>query len=250
MPLLQLESWPEVERYLRHSTGIVVPIGSTEQHGPNGVIGTDALCSQAVCAHAAQRAHMMVAPVLPYGPAQFNMDFPGTISIRSSTLMAVVEDIVASLLRHGFRQIYFLNGHGANVAPIRAAFHDLHATFEHLAPRLRLKSWWELEPVGTMRATMFGDREGLHATPSEVAMVQSAHPEAIRPQFDFDVAILDAAAIRDMGGDNHSNASSHRRTYPDGRVGSDPNMANADLGAQLLDAAATGLATDYAKWLA
>ena len=146
--LLQHVTWQDVETYLRRSTGIVVPTGSTEQHGPMGAIGTDALCAQAIAERLGAKANILIGPTIALGAAQFNLAFPGTVSIRATTLMAVIEDYVRSLARQGFTRFYFLNGHGGNLAPARAAFQDLYAQHSYagvVAPfRCRIRSWWEI----------------------------------------------------------------------------------------------------------
>ena len=78
-------AWPDVETYLAHTPGIMLPVGSTEQHGPMGMIGTDALCAEAVALAAAERCGCVVAPTLSYTPAPFNTSFPGTLSLSSET---------------------------------------------------------------------------------------------------------------------------------------------------------------------
>ena len=226
----------------------MVPLGSTEQHGINGVIGTDALCAEAVANTAAQQAGFMVAPVLAYAPAEFNMAFPGTVSIRAATAMSLIEDVVTSLVRCGFKKIYFLNGHGANIAPARAAFHDLHASHAPHPIALRLKSWWELGDTNTLRSIWYGDAEGLHVTPSEVAITQALHPGARRSPAHLPHRPLSRQAIADRGGDNHEGAVAHRQHFPDGRVGSDPDLATPDAGRILLHAAAQGLISDFQAW--
>jgi len=111
-------TWPEVEAYLARSRGILVPVGSTEQHGPMGLIGTDAICAEAIAEAAAARAGALVAPTLALTPAPFNTGFPGTLSVSVATFKALAGEIVAGLFAQGFRAIYFVNGHGANLDPL------------------------------------------------------------------------------------------------------------------------------------
>lgn len=60
---LHQASWPEVEAYLKTSTGIVIPVGSTEQHGPNGLIGTDAICPEVIAREAGAEAGFLVGQI-------------------------------------------------------------------------------------------------------------------------------------------------------------------------------------------
>src|SRR4029078_1970554 len=123
---LHLSSWPEVEAYLAKSKAILIPIGSTEQHGPNGLLGTDALCPEILCRRAGDEAGILVGPTFNVGQAQHHMAFSGTITLRPSTMIAAMTDWAQSLTRHGFERIYWLNGHGGNIATITAAFSEMY----------------------------------------------------------------------------------------------------------------------------
>ena len=121
---LEEATWQEVDAFLKtgsekfSSKGVLLPTGSTEQHGPMGSIGTDTICATAIAEEAAKRAGLYMAPPIGYAPAPFNMSFPGTISVTVSVFSALLTEFVLSLLKHGFDFVYILNGHGANVEVI------------------------------------------------------------------------------------------------------------------------------------
>ena len=109
---LHLSTWTEVESYLHNSTGIIIPIGSTEQHGPTGAIGTDAICAEAISEAVGAATQAIVAPTINVGMALHHADFPGTISLRPTTMILVIRDYITCLARSGFTKFFFINGHG------------------------------------------------------------------------------------------------------------------------------------------
>ena len=113
---LEEMTWYEVQTYLEGSSGIILPTGSIEQHGPLGLIGTDSICAREIAWAAAEHCGANVAPEVSYAPAPFNMDFPGTVSLSIEVYERLIDSILASLAHHGFDRIYILNGHGANLA--------------------------------------------------------------------------------------------------------------------------------------
>jgi len=235
--LLSLSTWQEVEAYLGHSTGIIIPIGSTEQHGPNGLIGTDAICPEKIAHGIAELEGILVAPTLNYGMSQHHMAFAGTVTLRPSTLVQLVIDMVESLASHGFSHIYFLNGHGGNIAPVTTAFSEIYAnSSSDNPPRLRLSNWWRNPAVTDLAAQLYGDAEGRHATVSEVSLSYFAHPEAIKdvamsPTVANDGAIYDAADFR--------------KQFPDGRIGSNPALASVEAGESFYQLAMKTISDDF-----
>jgi len=243
---LDLSTWLEVEEYLQRCQAIIIPTGSTEQHGPMGLIGTDALCAQTISRVVGDRATALVAPTLAYTPAPFNMAFPGSVSVSEQTFETLVTEIVAGLASQGFQKFYFLNGHGANIAPLKNAAEGMRIPGKL---EIRFRSWWDFDPVRRLREEYYGDREGMHATPSEIAITQAAHRIvdaglAARPP-----RKLSADYIKAHAGDKHGPPEEHRRDFPDGRVGSHSALANPEQGKKLLDAAVTAVSHDYKNWI-
>jgi len=243
---LALRSWPEVEAYLTSCKGIILPLGSTEQHGPTGAIGTDALTAEAVALEVGRRTGVLVAPTQAYGMAEHHLGFPGTVSLQPTTLLAVLHDVVLSLARHGFERIFVINGHGGNIATTRSAFAQAHtsATAQGLpvAPRLRcqLANWFMAGPVLQEARRLYGDREGHHATPSEIALTLLLEPSLQAKQR----ALPEPAPAGPIHG-----PADFRQRHPDGRMGSDPFLARAAHGERFLDLAATALSEDLKAFL-
>jgi creatinine amidohydrolase len=253
--ILQHSTWPAVEAYLRQSTGIIVPMGSMEQHGPTGLIGTDSITAETVAWAVGAQCGALVGPTLSLGPAQFNLGFPGTVSLRPTTLTRVIIDYVQSLASQGFRHFYFLNGHGGNLAPAQCAFQEVHAERSlgsHVRPALsfRLRSWWDFPEANALRQRLYGAGEGMHATPSELAITRALLPDACPPDELPAPAVLESDFMKRHGGDNHADAIAHRSRFPDGRVGSHSGLGRAEHGTQLVALAAQAGACDYAAFLA
>jgi creatinine amidohydrolase len=244
---LHLQTWPDVERYLATSQAIIIPIGSTEQHGPNGLIGTDALCAEAVAKGVGEKAQALVAPTISVGMAQHHLGFPGSMTLMPSTLIAVIKDWVFSLSRHGFRRFYFVNGHGGNIATVQAAFSEIYAVSSldgagnRASLQCRLRNWWQADGISSLSRELYGSSEGSHATPSEVSMTWHLFPEAARPMR-LDPEVAPSGEFAD--------AADYRRRFPDGRIGSNPGLATAEAGKRLLDLAVVGLTADYQRWTA
>ena len=243
---LDLCTWMEVDAYLKQSDTIILPFGSNEQHGPLGLIGTDAICANEIALAAASQVDVLVAPPLTYTPAHFNMAFPGTISISQATFETLASEIITGLASQGFAQFYLLNGHGANLAPLKRVASALE---KHHKFQIRIRSWWDFDTVNDIRSEYYGDWEGMHATPSEVAITQATHrivaadsaiapPEKLTPEF-----------IKAHAGDKHGPPDQHREQFPDGRVGSHSALANPEQGRALLEAAAKAVAMDIRDWM-
>lgn len=244
--LLHLSTWPEVEAYLGQSQGIILPIGSTEQHGPTGLIGTDAICAEVIARGVGEATKAMVGPTINVGMALHHTEFPGTISLRPSTLILVVRDYITCLTKAGFSKFFFINGHGGNIATLKAAFSETYSYLSDLQVpnadrvRCRVGNWFMCGSVYKLAKELYGDQEGSHATPSEVAVTQFVYPEAIKEAF----LTPEVAKGHEIYG-----AVDFRRRYPDGRMGSNPGLATPEQGRQFYEAAVKELSHAYLEFL-
>lgn len=235
-------TWEEVDAYLEHADGVLLPVGSTEQHGPFGLIGTDTLCASTIAERAAERVGALVAPPVAYTPAPFNLAFPGTVSLSAETYSRLVGEIIASLAGQGFRHFYILNGHGANKAPLEALARDRDDV------QIRIRDWWGFPQVDRLRREFYGDWEGMHATPSEVAITQATVRVVDRAELPPPEK-LSAEFMAAHAGDKHGPPQEHRARFPDGRVGSHSALATPQAGEDLLRAAVDAVAADYSAFI-
>ena len=108
---LQELSWKDVEAYLQSDDRIILPVGSTEQHGTFAPLGTDTFVAEAIAGDAGQRTGVIVAPPLWFGWSPHHLVKPGTVSIRAEILIEVLCDAIGSLAQHGFKNFVAVNGH-------------------------------------------------------------------------------------------------------------------------------------------
>jgi creatinine amidohydrolase len=245
--LLQHQTWQEVETYLGRSKAIILPIGSTEQHGPNGLIGTDAICAEVIARGVGEATDAIVGPTIGVGIAVHHMGFAGTMTVRPSTLIAIMHDYVLSLAHHGFRRFFFINGHGGNIATVQAGFSEIYAEFEGAIGirrdeelRCRLANWWDGRVMSELGKEVFGDDEGSHATASEVSVTQYVLPATVKQ------AAIDPP--RAPSGRFHGPAD-YRRRFPDGRIGSNPGLATPEKGQRFYEASIQELAKTYTNFV-
>ncbi|MHB9033640.1 MAG: creatininase family protein [Anaerolineae bacterium] len=109
-------TWPEMNEAIGQRRVVILPTGSTEQHGPHLPLETDAFLVAAVCLEVGRRApdRVLVLPAVPYGLNLHHIDFPGTIHIEPETFIAYCTNITKSVAYHGFDKILLVNGHGSN----------------------------------------------------------------------------------------------------------------------------------------
>ncbi|MEM9431073.1 MAG: creatininase family protein [Pseudomonadota bacterium] len=192
--------WRQVEEYLSQDDRCILPLGSTEQHGPLS-LAVDAILAEKVAVDAAEPLGVPVFPPMNYGLCPYFMAYPGSVSLCTETLLAVVHDILASLRETGFRRVLIVNGHGGN-AP--AAGVALDAMRDAPGFAVKFHDWWraprtwakvqEIDPVASHASWM----ENFPWTRiRDVAM-----PNAKKPMVDGDrLRVMGPAAARAYLGD-------------------------------------------------
>ncbi len=120
-------TWEEVAAYLEQEKVVIVPIGATEQHGPAGCLGVDSYVAITLAEDAAERSGILCTPPIWFGDSSHHAGFPGTISVRTETMMHFVADVCRSLAKQGFTRIILLNGHkGSNLPSLISAVRGIH----------------------------------------------------------------------------------------------------------------------------
>ena len=122
---------------------MILVLGAVEQHGYLSLTA-DVKIPQALADAAAQKAGVLVAPAVAYGISPYFLDYPGTFSLRVETLLNLVEDLLRSAYRHGFRRILVLNGHGGN-DPVRARMVEVANGLDGL--QISWYAWWQSHSV-------------------------------------------------------------------------------------------------------
>jgi creatinine amidohydrolase len=136
-------SWFDIEKYLQNENRLILILGSCEQHGYLSLL-SDAKIPLALADAASQKTGVLIAPVVNYGISPYFIDYPGSFSLRATTLLDLVEDILRCAYYQGFRRVLFLNGHGGN-DPVRSRIYEVTNTL----PKLEIAwySWWQSKSV-------------------------------------------------------------------------------------------------------
>jgi mycofactocin system creatininase family protein len=208
--------WPECEDV----PVLLVPVGATEQHGPHLPLGTDT----AIAATVAARSGLPVAPALPYGASGEHESFPGTVSIGTEILAAVIVELGRSACRFA-RRLVLVNGHGGNVGALRAAVALLRSEGRDVA-------WF---PCGVPGADA-------HAGHHETGVMLALAPDTVRPDL---AAPGNTAPLRELM--PAISAGSVRDVSPSGVLG-DPTGATAGEGAETVSVIVAALVTAVERW--
>ncbi|GAA0478221.1 creatininase family protein [Halococcus dombrowskii] len=211
----------------------LLPVGSTEQHGPHAPLGTDRLTARAVARSAADvreenGKETVVAPAIPVGIAEEHRQFTGTLWVSPDSFRKYVRDVLTSLASHGWRKIVVVNGHGGNVGALREVCADVTRHEEAYAVPF---TWFD-----AIGATGMG-----HGGPVETAMLRATDPE-----FVHDDRVEEASAgTSDGWGEwvSGTNLAFDSAEFTDNGAVGDPGEGTIERGEELLEEATAALVT-------
>jgi creatinine amidohydrolase len=194
-------NWADVAAAALRDPRAVLPIGSVEQHAQLSLC-VDMILAEKVALDAAEPLGVPVWPVMPFGLAPYFVDYPGTVTLRVETLLAVMRDTLASIRRAGFRQILVVNGHGGN-APVDALAQELMADWGDTSIKFHI--WWRAPRTWAFVQENGG---GSHASWMEnfpwTRLDHAPAPAGDKPMADFDrLRALPPTAARAMLGDGN-----------------------------------------------
>lgn len=200
--LIEHMNWMQVEAYLETDTRCVLPLGSTEQHAYLSLC-VDKILAQKVATDAAEPLGIPVFPVIPFGLAQQWTAYPGTVTLRVETYLAVVRDTLESIARAGFRRILVVNGHGGNTP---AAGLVKEWIMDNPSCTVKWHNWWNAPQ--TWAKVQAIDTQASHASWLEnfawTRLTGVMQPEEQKPMADMaKMAVLNPQQTREYLGDGN-----------------------------------------------
>ena len=220
-------TWTDAER---SADVALLPVGSTEQHGPHAPLGTDTLAAETVAGRGADAydGEAAVAPAIPVGVSEEHRHFAGTLWVSPDTFRAYVRETVESLAHHGWDRVVLVNGHGGNVDALR-----------EVAARLTRDGVAYTAPF-TWFDAVETDLEMGHAGPMETSLLFATRPDLVREGRLEDAAAGGAARWGEW--EAGVNLAYDSAEFSGNGVVGDPRKASEQQGAALLGAAGEGLA--------
>jgi len=187
METIRLEdmNWVDIRQAISAGfTRVVFGVGSTEQHGPHLPIKTDAFVGDLFAEGVAKTlGRALVAPSIRIGCSDQHLKFAGTISLRSSTLRALLEDYITSLSRHGFDTIIVIPSHGGNFATVKEAIED----HQRQSQGVRIVGYTDLMGIFDFLSSLSGtfgiskEASGVHAGENETSIMMSLEGHLVKP---------------------------------------------------------------------
>jgi creatinine amidohydrolase len=243
---MNIEWWslkaPELRDLAKQNAVVIVPVASTEQHGPHLPTQVDCLLAAEIGRRAATQASKtlptLVTPVVWTGLAEHHMSLGATISLDYPTFFAVIRGVCRSLVRHGFRNILLLNGHGGNIAALTVIVNELAPELD--AP-IATTTYWLLAQAAFAKI-LEKQSNVRHACEAETSMVLALRPELVDMSKAAEAVGPTAPELPDIIGTTAAHRwQSFKSRTSHGAIG-DPRAASAEKGERLLQAASDAVA--------
>ena len=172
-------TWVEAREWSGKNTVVVIPTGSTEQHGPHLPLKMDIATADYVARRVCEKNEMLVTPPLHFGYSEIWRHYPGTISFSQATFRAALKDICTSLIRGGFRKIFILNGHNGNLPPIQGVIWELVDQYGDQGIQIGFGTYFSMAKE---ECDQIGEnfRDGTHANEMETSTSLALFPEFVK----------------------------------------------------------------------
>ncbi|MFY9691615.1 MAG: creatininase family protein [Candidatus Acidiferrales bacterium] len=235
-------NWKQVDALPRETTLLVLPTAAVEQHGHHLPLATDTLINNLLLGHALEKLPpempVYALPAVCYGKSNEHIGFPGTLSVSSSTFMAVLRDLGSSIAKAGFHKLVLYNTHGGNSALIDVMARDLRAEFGLRTFTLQGSGGFKYDGVSAQERAY-----GFHAGEIETALLLGAAPELVDRSAYTSNYIADVAKPQTLLPENAPATFSWLTSdiAPSGVMG-DPRPATVENGVRWRDEAAAHLA--------
>ena len=241
-------TWQEMNDAIAMQKVVILPTGSTEQHGPHLPLDVDVFLVESVCLEVGRRAadRVLVLPPISYGLNRHHIDFPGTIHIEPDVFIAFCLNVTKSVAYHGFRKIVLVNGHGSNTPLVDLVARKTVLETESICAAVNYYSL-ALEAFETVRET----RVMAHADEFETSLFLHLAPERVR--------VGKEAAGTDVTGkyvssdsvpENPVRFNDYWGRWTAAGVHGDPTKATAEKGKIVYEAAVTRLVEFVDEWRA
>ena len=171
--LLHEMSWVEAKEYFAENDTVILPVGSTEQHGPQNPLGTDHLIARALAEETAKRTGILCLPVVPFGVSPHHRQFWGTVSIKPEIFREYVRNVCLSLKYYGVEKVVVVNGHGGNASALLEMARELREEGMFVS----IFQWWSVS--GELLPDIFSREERPHASAEETSMNLAIHPHLV-----------------------------------------------------------------------
>lgn len=237
-PTLTEMSGPEVQAMLKKTDVILIPVGATEDHGAHLPLGTDTMEAREICRRTAIALEklgcpVVIGPVIPFGTSSFHMGFPGTVSISSATLIALLKEVCLSLYHGGFRNFVFVHGHDGNLPSMMVAAQDLvDATPDATACVLN----WMVALSKVYHTIQTSKKGESHGGEGETSRLLVTHPELVHPEKGTafylqpeELRKIQSPEHMKTGGGIYYGVRSYKALTPYGSIG-DPTLAKPETG--------------------